>query len=846
VTCYTAHFDNQDVFGEQFNKVPGKGSIGFYGSSGLTFWGIGTAINREFFSEMFTSRNYIVGKAILNSKNRVPSSGLYGTQINLLTYLGDPVMKIALPEYPDFEMKSNDITLMPENPLLGDSIQVKLKISNWGTVFPNDSVVVELFATLADTAYEIGSVKRPNFPEKDSVYFSWVPDKGGLYTLTAKVNETEIIMEDDHSDNIGTAVFIIFNISEPNILSPLDGLVSTTNQIEFSFADIGYYIPKALEYYIQIDTSTSFTTPFYTSGKITPNKSLIKWTSPSLPPGIYYWRARIFDGSNYGNWSPVRSFSIMSELKDGYYAHGNILETFSLYNMNYIDESKSLVLNTEPLPARPSSRTFQGNFLPNPQIPDTVNLTTLTTDGTYLYVANFYFYANELTEGMSMIYRFGTGNNGTVEGQYYGTFSAFRDTILSNIAYLGGYLYVAIGEPHKIVRINTTTEVIDTVDVPPGLIRDIATVQKGPQYLSSDVQYIYNLAYVDSLINPKYTVRIFDPSNGWLLVRPEFELFGTSFYPGFTGFFVHGERIYTAEYFNNYIRRHRLSDSYFEEEFLATDPPQSNFQHYFAWCWDWQHDKIYASVFRYADTLVVPKFGKFAGYYVDANGTVTTKAVGPVAWWNNLNYDFINPSPTGEYTAILQGQNSATKKWDTLQINLPDSLSLSGIDADTYSFLRLKFDLLDSTFQTTEPMELRSVQFDYQPPSDIYVEREDFNFQQDSLLQGYPVTFDFKARSIGELPADSLSLSFFLNGMDSLIFKPVVSVPADSFSNTVEYTIDTRSLLFENKVTAYGENNKREYFYFNNLIDEDFFVARDSSRPIFDVTFDGQEIINDD
>ncbi len=846
VTCYTAHFDDQDVFGEQFNKVPGKGSIGFYGSSGLTFWGIGTHINREFFSEMFTSRNYIVGKAIMNSKNRVPSSGLYGTQINLLTYLGDPVMKIALPDYPDFEMKSNDISLIPESPLLGDTIQVKLKISNWGTIFPDDSVVVELYAELADTSYQIGRVKRPNFPEKDSVYFTWVPDKGGLYTLTAKVNETDIIMEEDHSDNIGTSIFIIFNISEPNTLSPTDGFVSTSNQIEFSFADIGYYIPKALEYFIQIDTSASFTSPFYTSGKLTPNKSLVNWTSPSLSQGIYYWRARIFDGSDFGNWSPVRSFSIMSEQKDGYYAHGNILETFSLYDMNYVDEPKSLVLNTEPLPARPSSKTYQDNFLPEPQIPDTVNLTTLTTDGTYLYSANFYFYANELTEGKSMIYRFGTGNNGTVEGQNYGTFSAFRDTILHNIAYLDGYLYVAIGKPYKIVRINTTTEAIDTVDVPPGLIRDNATVKKGPQYLSSDGQYIYNLAYVDSLINPKYTVRIFDPSNGWSLVRPEFELFGTSFYPGFTGFFVHGESIYTAESFHNYIRRYRLTDGIFEEEFLATEPPPTNFKHYFAWCWDWQHDKIYASVFLYADTTVVPKFGKFAGYYVDANGTVTTKSVGPVALWNNLNYDLINPGPSGEYSTILLGQNSSTKNWDTLQVNLPDSVSLSGIDADIYSYLRLKFDLRDSTFQTTEPMELKSVQFDYQPLSDVYVEREDFNFQQDSLLQGYPVTFDFKARNSGNLAADSLSLSFFLNGMDSLIFKPVVSVPADSFSNTVEYTVDTRGLLFENKITSYGELKKREYFYFNNLTDQKFFVARDSTRPIFDVLFDDQEIINGD
>jgi len=180
VTCYTAHFDNQDVFGEQFNKVQGKGSIGFYGSSGLTYWGVGTAINREFFSEVFTSRNYITGKAIMNSKNRVPPGGLYGTQINLLTYLGDPVMKLALPNYPDFEIKSNDISLIPENPIVGDSIQVKIKISNWGSIFPNDSVVVELNAELPDTSYQIGIIKRANFGEVDSVYFPWIPDKGGL------------------------------------------------------------------------------------------------------------------------------------------------------------------------------------------------------------------------------------------------------------------------------------------------------------------------------------------------------------------------------------------------------------------------------------------------------------------------------------------------------------------------------------------------------------------------------------------------------------------------------------------------------------------------------------------
>ncbi|MDZ7623239.1 MAG: hypothetical protein U5J96_02170 [Ignavibacteriaceae bacterium] len=341
-------------------------------------------------------------------------------------------------------------------------------------------------------------------------------------------------------------------------------------------------------------------------------------------------------------------------------------------------------------------------------------------------------------------------------------------------------------------------------------------------------------------------MRTFDPANGWALAKPDIELFGISYVSSFTGFFVHGERIYTCDYFNNFMRRHRLTDGIFEEEWLIMEPHPANFQRYYSWCNDWQNDKIYGSVFRYADSTVVPKFGKFAGYYVDANGTITSKQVGPVAWWNNLKYDFTNPSPTGEYSTFLLGQNSSTKNWDTLQVNLPDSVSLSEFNPDIYTNLRLHFDLTDSTFSTAEPMELRSVQFDYHPLSDVYVEREDFNFQQDSLLQGYPVTFDFKARSFGDLSADSLKLNFYLNGLDSLVYSPIVSVPADSYSVPVEYTVDTRGLLFENEITVFGEQRKREYFYFNNLITQNFFVARDSIRPIFDVKFDGQEIIDND
>jgi len=266
---------------------------------------------------------------------------------------------------------------------------------------------------------------------------------------------------------------------------------------------------------------------------------------------------------------------------------------------------------------------------------------------------------------------------------------------------------------HRLVRINTSTGKIDSVDVPPGLLRwDNTTANDGPVYITSDGKYIYNITTKDSLGNYRYTVRILDPVNNWSLAKPDIVLDGSSFQQGMTGFFVHGNFIYPSEYFNaNYMRRLRLSDGAFEEEWVVMWPHPSNFQSYYSWCWDWEHDQIYASVYR--SSGFEPKFSRFAGYYVDANGTVTTESIGPVAEWNSLKYSLNDPSPTGKYAADLQGLNSATKSWDTLQVNIPDSLSLSQVNADQYNYLRINFNLTDSSFTTTQPMELKSVNFDY-------------------------------------------------------------------------------------------------------------------------------------
>jgi Peptidase family C25/Propeptide_C25/CARDB len=839
VTCYTAHFDNQRVFGEHFNLIQNKGSIGFFGSTGLTYWGIGKAINNKIYNEIFVKKNLIIGKAIMNAKNQVPGSGVYGTQVALLSYLGDPALRIAMPILPDFVVTSSDITISPENPVLGDTISVKIYIQNVGRVFPNETVTVELYASSSDTNYQVGSVNRPSFGEKDSVTFTWVPSKGNLFELTAKINETDIIEEEDHSDNVASNFFIVFNLSEPNVLKPVDGFSTDEQTVKFLFSDVGYYINKDLIYSVEIDTSVDFENPIISSPQLVASDPIVEWQAENLSPGIYFWRARIFDGTEYGNWSKIRSFSISNNPKNGYFAYDKVLKTYQSYNVNYSDSAKSLSLNTELLPAKPSNTTFVRDIELTTPLPDSLNLTTITTDGTYLYFGSISFF---VANGPSAIYKVGTGYNGTVRGELYGRFSQFYDRIYNSIVYHSdGYIYVPTGNSFEITRINVATEEIDTVDVPPGMLRwENSTTTNGPVYITSDGEYIYNITLFDEQGDAKYTIRTFDPANGWALVKTDMVLTGTS-YDGFTGFFVFDGYVYPSEsFFSNFMRRIRLNDGFFEEEWLSYVP----FQSYFGWCTDWQNNRIYSSVYR--SSGFEPKFSEFVGNYVDANGSIVTEPVGPVAWWNNVNYDLYKPSDSGEYQAILLGFNSTSKLWDTLKVNTPTVYPLQNVSAKEYPKLKLSFTLTDSSLGSTEPMELRGVNFDYQQLPDVLFIRDDLQFSPDSVLQGFPITMTFKARNYGPTSIDSLNVSFYLNGEDSVIYSKVVSIPADSVSENISYTINSDQLLFDNEIRAFGTTDQLEYFSFDNLIENNFFVVRDSIKPLFSVTFDGYEIISGD
>ena len=840
VTCYTAHYDNQEIFGEIFNSEPDKGSIAFFGSSGVTFWPTTANFNQDLFREIFRNKKYVIGDAILRAKS---NSG-YGAMLALLTLLGDPALELALPYTADFFVNPSSISIDPINPLINDTVQVKINLKNLGTVFLGDSVLIELYENNITDSTLIGSVKLNSFGEEDSTYFTWMPLQDGIVNLIAVINSDHRVIETDHSDNTASQSFSVFSIDKPKILKPVPNYFSSSNTINFVLVDVGHYVLQNFSYKVSVDTSRDLNSQFkIDSPVLIPSRGLVQWNSPPLPEGEYFYKVYIYSDADT-NISEIESFSITPTIGNGFLAKSQQLKDFSSFNIVYSNSDDALILNTLLLPPRPSpEKLLDTLFVPWPA--DTTEITTCTTDGSYLYFGHLSYYRDGKK---SKIYKVGTGFNGTIKGELYGSIGELEVDIKNQIFYHSdGYLYAATGDDSTLLRINIENGDTNRIVIPGGLIpTEDGLLKNGGFYLTSDGNYVYNISAGYGEYRNKYVLRTFDPASGWNRVSDDLVFDGSSFV-GFTGFFVTNGYVQTYEqYINGYIRKHRLSDGFFEEEYL----PFLDNKKVYSWTYDWNNNLLYGGLFNPVAINYDFGFYKFVGNYKEAAGSISSNDIGPVRKWHSLNFNLDTSGSLGYFTNLLLGKNNLTQVWDTLYANVPASFNLADINPEQYPYLKMKFDLVDSTLGQSESMKFKSLQFncDYFPELNLYP--DEVNFNVDSLLQGFPVEMSYKVDNIGYTQADSLKLDFYHNLMDTAFYSVKVDVPSDS-SVIITKIISTDNLLYSAPVSpidvrVVATSPIPEYYTFNNLSNGSFNVVRDSANPLFNITFDGSEILDGD
>jgi hypothetical protein len=312
MTCHTGRFaePNQDSFGEKFVKQPLSGAISFLGTSGWGYASEDFLFLDSLFPIVLQDSIRYIGDAI--TKAKIALWEMYGssTHVKNMIYqyalLGDPALKIALPEKPDLVLPENGIRLTPEMPSDRDSTAVlTLKLDNWGLTTRDSVRLRTSFYSTDDQSMHVESeYVLPPVGKEQSISIP-IPsiDNAGPMTFSAEIDPIDLIDEVSEQNNSITYMFTVLSTEfEPYV--PYSNAVLPANAIHFKLFNSQKQLlqDSALEF--QIDTTLSFDSPsFKISGPINKGRYVTGWTPEfRLEPDIYYWRFRHLGQDDPSAW----------------------------------------------------------------------------------------------------------------------------------------------------------------------------------------------------------------------------------------------------------------------------------------------------------------------------------------------------------------------------------------------------------------------------------------------------------------------------------------------------------------------------------------------------------------
>lgn len=224
--CSTNKFAEPDIvsFGERFVLNPRGQALGYIGNSSLGFTSTSSLAPLLFYEAIFSDSLNEVGAAHLNAKFKLLQKyGASGTnKVFCLTnmLIGDPAVRLKIPNRPNLRISVNDIDLNKVNLIATmDSVPVFIKYSNLGTSVM-DSVKLQYVHSFKDKIIqsELKSIPVPSY--KDSIgIWCRLNNLPGTHSISVKLDSENKLPELYEDDNEITIEFTVFSSDIRDILS---------------------------------------------------------------------------------------------------------------------------------------------------------------------------------------------------------------------------------------------------------------------------------------------------------------------------------------------------------------------------------------------------------------------------------------------------------------------------------------------------------------------------------------------------------------------------------------------------------------------------------------------------
>lgn len=236
-------------------------------------------------------------------------------------------------------------------------------------------------------------------------------------------------------------------------------------------------------------------------------------------------------------------------------------------------------------------------------------------------------------------------------------------------------------------------------------------------------------------------------------------------------------------------------------------------------------------------------------------GFMRSTEIGPAVNWSSLHWDYNSvESGANADSCYLQVMGIDVSGTETVLIDsitlAMQPVNLSSISAVQYPKLRLRMYNQDLVNRT--PPQLAKWQVYYDPVPEGSINSKYFTFYNDSIQEGDSIKFSIAFSNISSVAMDTLTVDYFLydnnNARRNLAtLKTASDLPV---GDTVMTNIVFSTAGLSGKSTIWVEVNPRkiqpEQYHFNNLASRTFYVTKDITNPLLDVTFDGMHILNGD
>lgn len=236
------------------------------------------------------------------------------------------------------------------------------------------------------------------------------------------------------------------------------------------------------------------------------------------------------------------------------------------------------------------------------------------------------------------------------------------------------------------------------------------------------------------------------------------------------------------------------------------------------------------------------------------NGSVKSTLIGPSLDWKQLIWRWypLDLQVKEKIDVSLYGIKSDGSESKLMSVDNSGTFNIDSLDANTYRFMYLKGDFIDTTFRTAPQLANWHILYD-QAPDAVVDPFGDYVFKKDTVYEGENIEIRLGAVNLTDQAMDSLLVNFRLQKKDRSIlqlatkhFAPLPGngrIPITYSFNTLDKGLDGETILFVE--LNYGKEQIEQYV-FNNGYHQTFFVVKDKQNPLLDVTFDGKRIMDQD